>query len=102
LWVIVTGYVLGRVEEGYFMARFGIEIHIWRPVDYWFRTITARRNPNLAILTIAVLFVAPVEGFVTVAVWTVASLLFHLVRIVQATLERRRVGRLQSWLTEAA
>jgi phosphatidylglycerophosphate synthase len=102
LWVIVTGYVLGRVEEGYFMARFGIEIHIWRPVDYWFRTITARRNPNLAILTIAVLFVAPVEGFVAVAVWTVASLLFHLVRIVQATLERRRVGRLQSWLTESA
>jgi phosphatidylglycerophosphate synthase len=102
LWVIVAGYVLGRAEEGYFMARFGIEIHIWRPVDYWFRTITARRNPNLAILSIAVLFGAPVEGFIAVAVWTAVSLLFHLVRIVQATLERRRVGRLQSWLTESA
>jgi len=102
LWVIIVGYVLGRAEEGFFMARFGIEIHIWRPVDYWFRTITARRNPNLAILTLAVLIGRPAEGFVAVAIWTFLSLLFHLVRIGQAVLAKRRGGALRSWLTETA
>ncbi|MEX1109979.1 MAG: CDP-alcohol phosphatidyltransferase family protein [Dongiaceae bacterium] len=102
LWVIVAGYLLGRAEEGFFMARFGIEIHIWRPVDYWFRTITARRNPNLAILTIAILFDRPSEGFFAVAIWTILSLLFHLVRIGQALIAKRRNGALRSWLTEAA
>lgn len=100
LWVIVAGYVLGRVEEGIFIARFKIELHIWRPIDYWFRTITARRNPNLAILTVAVILNAPAEGFVAVAIWTVLSLLFHLVRIAQAFLTRAGGGAIRSWLTE--
>lgn len=100
LWVIVAGYVLGRVEEGIFIARFKIELHIWRPVDYWFRTITARRNPNLAILTVAVICNAPAEGFVAVAIWTVLSLVFHLVRIAQAFLTKAGGGVIRSWLTE--
>jgi phosphatidylglycerophosphate synthase len=102
LWIIVIGYVLGRVEEGIFIARFGIELHIWRPIDYWFRTITARRNSNLAILTVAVLVGAPAEGFVAVAAWTVISLAFHLVRIAQAFLVRSRGQPIRSWLTEQA
>jgi len=100
LWVIVAGYVLGRVEEGIFIARFKIELHIWRPIDYWFRTITSRRNPNLAILTVAVILDAPAEGFVAVAIWTVLSLLFHLVRIAQAFLTKAGGGAIRSWLTE--
>ena len=101
LWVIVAGYLLGRVEEGIFIARFKIELHIWRPIDYWFRTITARRNPNLAILTVAVILNAPAEGFVAVAIWTVLSLIFHLVRIAQAFLTKAGGGAIRSWLTES-
>jgi phosphatidylglycerophosphate synthase len=53
IWAIMAGYVAQRVLEIAFMLMFRIEIHIWRPVDSWFRLITARRNPNLAILTVA-------------------------------------------------
>jgi phosphatidylglycerophosphate synthase len=100
-WIILAGYVLGRIEEGIFIGRFGIEMHVWRPVDYWFRTITARRNPNLAILTVATVAGSPTTGFMAVAVWTVFSLVFHLVRILQAFACHRAGEPIRSWLTEA-
>jgi len=84
LWIAIIGYVAGRLQEGLFIWRFGIEIHTWRPVDSWFRLITARRNPNLLILTVAALLQAPGHGLAAIALWTIASFLFHTVRIVQA------------------
>src|SRR3546814_12320863 len=63
LWIIIGGYVAGRVLEGIFLAWFRIETFIWRPVDFAFRTITARRNPNLAILTVGALIGEPGWGF---------------------------------------
>jgi hypothetical protein len=50
--VILVGYVLQRAVEGIAIKWLGLEIHIWRPIDTWFRQITARRNPNLALLTV--------------------------------------------------
>jgi len=97
LGAIVAGYVLQRVEEGLFIARFGIEIHIWQPLDSLFRQITARRNPNLVILTVATLLGAPREGLIAVAIWVVACLGVHLVRIVQA-IGAARSGPLVPWL----
>ncbi|MEK0084885.1 CDP-alcohol phosphatidyltransferase family protein [Benzoatithermus flavus] len=101
LLVILVGYVLLRLEEGTFKLLFGIQTHIWRPIDYHFRSITARRNPNLAILTVATLTGAPAEGFLVVAVWTVVSVLFHALRLLQAGLARR-TGPIVSWLDAAA
>ena len=49
---ILGGYVLQRVMEGIAIKWLGLEIHIWRPIDTLFRQITARRNPNLVILTL--------------------------------------------------
>ena len=49
--IVVAGYLVGRALEGLFLARFRIEAHSWRPIDALFRTITARRNPNLILLT---------------------------------------------------
>ncbi len=98
LWVILVGYVLGRLLEGLFVLTFKIETHIWQPVDYFFRTITARRNSNLAILTIACIFQRPDIGFLCVAVWTILSLSFHSIRLLQATLIRLQGGRIESWL----
>ena len=97
LSVIVAGYVLQRVEEGVFIACFGIEMHIWQRFDSRFRLITARRNPNLLLLSLSVLLGRPDLGIVAVAVWTAASLLIHALRLLQAALARRR-GKLQSWL----
>jgi len=98
LWIVVIGYIAGRLQEGLFIWRFGIEIHTWRPVDSWFRLITARRNPNLLILTIAALLQAPDRGLIVVAWWTIASFLFHCVRIVQAFLAQGNGRTPASWL----
>jgi len=102
LWVILAGYVLGRVLEGIFLHAFGIQTHVWRPVDAWFRTITARRNPNLLILTVAAAAGRPDAGFVLVAVWTVISLVFHGVRLAQAAWQHHRGQPIRSWLSEPA
>jgi phosphatidylglycerophosphate synthase len=98
LLVVLGGYLVGRLLEGLFVLFFKIETHIWRPVDYFFRTITARRNPNLALLTIATVIGHPATGLVAVAVWTVVSLLFHLVRLIQAASSRARGHAVTSWL----
>ena len=84
LWVVILGYIAGRLQEGLFIWRFGIEIHTWRPVDSRFRLVTARRNPNLLILTVAAVLQVPDQGLVAVALWTIASFSFHTIRIVQA------------------
>lgn len=100
LGVIVAGYVLQRGEEGLFLARFGIEMHVWRRFDSLFRQVTARRNPNLLILTAALAMDAPREGLIAVAVWTAVCLLVHAVRIAQAFAAARRAP-LGSWLAAA-
>ncbi|MBP2301129.1 CDP-alcohol phosphatidyltransferase family protein [Azospirillum picis] len=97
LAIVVAGYVLQRLQEGLFIALFGLEIHIWRRFDSWFRLITARRNPNLLLLTAGALAGRPDLGMLAVAVWTIASLLVHTVQILQA-LPARRSGPLVSWL----
>ena len=99
LGVIVAGYVLQRVEEGFFLWRFGIEMHVWQRFDSLFRQITARRNPNLVILTVAALLGAPREGLIAVAIWVALCLLVHLVRIVQALAAAPR-GPIRSWLEQ--
>ena len=99
LGVIVGGYVLGRVIEGAFMRLWGMHIHVWRPADSWFRLITARRNPNMVILFASMLVARPDLGIVGVAVWTVASILFHLVRLLQAAATRAAGRPVVSWLS---
>lgn len=101
LAVVVGGYVLGRIVEGLFIWRFKMEIHVWRPIDSFFRLITARRNPNLALLTGAALMGRPDLGLVAVAGWTLVSLLFHGVRLLAALSARRRHAGLESWLATA-
>jgi phosphatidylglycerophosphate synthase len=99
-WVIIAGYILGRGQEGLFMWRFGIEMHIWRKIDSDFRLITARRNPNLIILSFAVILGAPDTGFEIVAWWTILSFLFHCLRIGQAFLAKAGGKAPVSWLME--
>ncbi len=102
LLLILIGYVGGRLQEGAFSFLFGIEMHIWRPLDSWFREITARRNPNLAILTVFTLIGMPRAGFLAVAFWTAACFLFHTIRIFQAVVAKARGAGPISWLSEPA
>jgi phosphatidylglycerophosphate synthase len=96
--VIVGAYVLGRAIEGWFKHRFGMHIHVWRPVDSKFRLVTARRNPNMIILFVALLFGRPDVGIQLVALWSVASLIVHAVRLAQAQAVADRGGKIVSWL----
>lgn len=100
LWVVVGGYVLQRLQEALFLQLFGIQIHVWRPFDSFFRLITARRNPNLLLLTLATLAGRPDLGMVAVAVWTVLCLLVHSLQIAQALVARRHAP-VESWLSRA-
>lgn len=97
LLVILVGYVVQRIFEGVFMRLYGFHVHAWRPFDSFFRLITARRNPNLLILTPAWLVGAPEAGFYLVAAWTAISLLVHAGQLVQAMATPRQ--RVVSWLS---
>jgi len=96
LAIVTVGYVAQRLEEGVFLRAFKLQIHAWRRFDSWFRQITARRNPNLILLTAAALVGRPDLGLIAVAVWTVASFLVHLVQLIQAFARPR--GQVTSWL----
>ncbi|WP_223421262.1 CDP-alcohol phosphatidyltransferase family protein [Tateyamaria pelophila] len=94
-WVTVVGYVVQRLQEGIFIKAFNMEMHIWRRFDSLYRLVVARRNPNLALLTVFALFGYPAEGLIAVAVWTAVSLVVHSLQIAQAL---RAPRPLQSWL----
>lgn len=101
LAVIVAGYVLQRVIEGLAIWRLGLEIHVWRKVDTWFRLFTARRNPNLVLLTIFALFGRPDLGLAAVALWTAVCLGLHVLQLLQGLAAARR-GKLRSWMAGPA
>jgi phosphatidylglycerophosphate synthase len=98
--LIFVGYIVGRVVEGIFswMATFGV--YSWRPVDSYNRLITARRNPCLIMLTVSLLPGRPDLGLEAVAIWTLLSSVFLLVRLAMGIYTRVTLGPLHSWLTE--
>lgn len=95
---ILIGYLLQRAVEGVAIKWLGLEIHIWRPIDTWFRQITARRNPNLVLLTVAMLLGRPDWGLVAVAAWTAICFVLHVIQLAQAFAAKRQTGPLISWL----
>lgn len=96
LAVVLVGYVVQRAMEGVFMRAYGFHVHAWRPFDSWFREITARRNPNLIMLTACCLIGRPDVGFAAVALWTALSLVVHLAQLAQAAATPK--VRVTSWL----
>jgi phosphatidylglycerophosphate synthase len=100
-WVIVIGYILGRMVEGMFQWWLGgFVIFCWKPFDSYFRLITARRNPNMIFLTGSIFLGRPDLGLEAVAIWTVLSTLILLGRLGMALLEKSMKGSLTSWLAE--
>lgn len=100
IWVIFIGYIVGRLVEGIFRKWLGgFVIFCWRPFDSYFRLVTARRNPNLILLTMSLVFRRPDLGLVAVAGWTALSSLLLLVRLGIAVYARMH-GPLRSWLAD--
>jgi len=102
LAVVVGGYLIGRLQEGLFLWWFKIEMHVWRRFDSLFRLVTARRNPNLLLLTAGALVGRPDWGFVAVAAWTLVSIAVHTLRILWAGVVRLAAGKgaMRSWLAD--
>lgn len=100
LWVIIIFYIIGRIVEGafQFFLKTSFNIFCWKPFDSFFRLVTARRNPNLIILTIATLFNGFAIGFYLVALWTLFSSIILVIRLLQAYAEKKKKGELTSWL----
>lgn len=101
--VMLAGYIGGRLCEGVFekwVAPF--PIFLWQPADSLNRLITARRNPNLLILTAALLAGRPDAGLVIVVAWHVLSTLFLLARLGMGWKVKRERGALEPWLAGVA
>ena len=99
-WLIIVGYILGRVIEALFHLLGDASIFSWRPFDAYFRLVTARRNPCMILLTLGLLAGRPDWGLLSVALWTAATTAIMLVRLIQGLIARIRRGRLQSWLAD--
>jgi phosphatidylglycerophosphate synthase len=100
-WLIVVGYTVGRLVEGAFLAWLGkFGIFTWRPIDSYFRLITARRNPNLLLLTLSTIMGRPDLGLLAVAFWTVLTTAFLIIRLAQAGYVRLSQGPLSSWFMD--
>ena len=98
--LMLAAYLGGRLCEGVFQHYLaGFSIFMWEPVDSLTRLITARRNPNLLILTAALLAGRPDTGLVLVVAWHVISTLFLLLRLGMAWKARRDRGPLVGWLS---
>jgi phosphatidylglycerophosphate synthase len=89
-WVtaVFVGYIVGRLLEGLFILAFDQEMFTWRPFDFAFRLVIARRNPNLVLLTGSVLVGRPDVGFKAIVIWTLVCIGVQCVRIGQAGLRQ--------------
>lgn len=100
--LILVFYIAGRLVEGsfqWFLGRFGI--FCWQPLDSYFRLITARRNPNLILLTVCFLAGRPDLGLAAVTLWTVLTTLALMARLGYAAYVRVKQGApLRSWLLD--
>lgn len=99
VWVMLAAYVGGRIFEGLFQLLFNdISIFCWKPIDSFHRLVTARRNPCIIMLSVAVLIASPELGFMWVVAWSVISTLVLAIRFLMACLARIFIGPLESWV----
>jgi len=101
IWMVMAGYVAGRLVEGIFTKFLESSgIFCWQPIDSCFRLITGRRNPNLVLLTGSLFFGRPDIGLLAVCFWTVLSSGFLVTRMVMGIQTRRKSGPLRSWFQD--
>ncbi|MGF7158509.1 phosphatidylglycerophosphate synthase [Rhodoligotrophos appendicifer] len=100
LVAVVFGHIAGKLVEKTFISSFGLKIHVWRELDSNFRLITARRNPNVVILTVVTLLANPSTAYMTMMVWIYFCLFFHLYRLGYAYYLRSQGISIQSWLED--
>ncbi|MCP3866970.1 MAG: CDP-alcohol phosphatidyltransferase family protein, partial [Gammaproteobacteria bacterium] len=99
--LIFVGYTAGRLVEGAFSQWIGsFGIYSWQPIDSFNRLITARRNPCLLIMTAGLMGGRPDLALEIVAIWTLVSSLFLIIRLTMGFHAQKTEGPLQSWLID--
>ena len=100
-WLIVIGYLIGRLTEKMFKVWVGtFGVFCWRPLDSYFRLITARRNPCMILLTVSVLVDRPDWGLAAVVSWIIFSSIFLVIRLGMALYRRNSDGPVKSWFAD--
>ncbi len=101
MWLMFIGYIGGRACEGVFQFWIGsFDMFIWRKFDSFNRLITARRNPNLILLTCSWLINQPELGFLSVVIWQLLSTSILAMRAIIGWRVKRHHGPLKSWFEE--
>lgn len=99
---VFAGYAGGRLTEAAFHALGPIGLFAWRPFDAYFRLFTARRNPCLVLMTVALPLGGPELSFLLVVGWSVLSTMILMLRLIYAIGVRLSGGPLTSWLADPA
>ena len=99
-FLIVSGYVFGRVIEGLFHTLGNCSVFAWRPFDAFCRLFSARRNPCLILLSAGFIATSPKFGLYAVCGWTLLSSFILGIRFIQAVFVRLCNGPLESWLKD--
>ncbi len=98
-WLLLAGYIGGRVAEGVFKEFVaGFSIFIWEVMDSINRLITARRNPCLILLTLSLIISRPDLGYEAITLWTLVSTAFLWWRLLLAVYRKFKGESLTSWL----
>ncbi|MEE9394938.1 MAG: CDP-alcohol phosphatidyltransferase family protein [Planctomycetota bacterium] len=101
--IIFGGYFVGRLVE-LFTKKLWVRggMFVWRPIDSYFRLVTARRNTCMIPMTASLFIGRPDLGLWAVAAWTVLSTLFLMVRMIMAWQAcPKGEDKLNSWLVDA-
>ena len=97
--LMLSAYVLGRVFEGLFQWWFKTaSIFCWRPIDSYHRLFTARRNPSMIILSVAMVFSSPLLGFVWVVIWALISDVILAIRFIMGVIAKLTHQPIRSWI----
>ncbi|SET25482.1 Phosphatidylglycerophosphate synthase [Nitrosomonas marina] len=101
IWLMFFGYIGGRLCEGAFQLWFApFDMFIWRKIDSFNRLITARRNPNLILLTYGWATGQPDLGLILVVAWHLLSTAILMGRLIAGWRIWRQQGALRSWLQD--
>ncbi len=76
-------YALDRVLEQLFKVCTGRSVQDFRPIDVKLRTISSRRNVNLAVFVVALPLGLGIPAFYAIVGWQALTAAYHLVRVVQ-------------------
>ena len=101
IWLMFIGYIGGRICEGVFQFSVGsFDIFIWRKFDSFNRLVTARRNPNLILLTGSWMINRPDLGFLSVVIWHLISTAILAIRVALGWRVKKYHGPLKPWFEE--